>query len=75
MTRQNFIDFLVEFREDFKQNKSDWENDNLESFLEAMQGFTRDLAGYYSNRKDGENADVPSWNHFADILRGAKVYE
>ena len=77
--RQSFIHFLEAFRDDLIQNKNSWENKTLEDFLEAMAWYANDIQGYYDNRKNeiGEhiNADTPAWRVFADILKGASVYE
>ena len=75
MTRNQFIEFLEEFRADLKQNKSDWENKTLEDFLEAMQAYTQDVQGYYDNMKMKVNADEPTWQNFKTILKGASIYE
>ncbi len=75
MTRIQFIQFLEEFRKDLKKNKSDWENTNLEDFLEAMQTYTADVQGFYNNMKMDINADEPSWENFKTILKGPAVYE
>lgn len=77
--RQSFIRFLQLLQKDFEENKSDWENQDLGSFLEAMTRYGEDIEGYYQNlaKQTGEkiNPDAPTWRVFADILRGAKVYE
>jgi hypothetical protein len=78
-SRHTFIEFLNLLTEDYKNNQSHWENDNLGSFLEAMSRYAQDIDGYYINMaKDlGKNIDpdIPSWQVFADILRGSIVYE
>ncbi|HYF02320.1 MAG TPA: hypothetical protein VEC36_03010 [Patescibacteria group bacterium] len=75
--KNSFIEFLELLHEDFKSNKASWENPDLESFLEAMIRYTEDIQGYYDNIKPQENidAEIPTWSQFADILRGAIVYE
>jgi hypothetical protein len=73
--RQAFIKFLHLLREDFLNNKSDWENYDMDSFLEALSAYAKDLQGYYNNSEQKIDADVPSWQAFADILLGAKIYE
>jgi hypothetical protein len=75
MTRNQFIEFLEEFRKELKENKSDWENRTLEDFLEAMQAYTTDIQGFYDNMKMDINADEPTWENFKTILKGASVYE
>lgn len=77
--RTSFIRFLHLLVADYNTNKQKWENKDLSSFLEAMTRYTEDIDGYYKNleKELGEqiNPDVPSFRVFADILRGATVYE
>ncbi len=77
--RESFIRFLQLLQKDFEQNKTNWENQDLGSFLEAMTRYAEDVEGYYHNlaQQTGEkiNPKEPTWRLFADILRGAKVYE
>jgi deoxyadenosine/deoxycytidine kinase len=75
MTRTEFINFLIEFRQDLIDNNSNWENQTLEDFLEAMKRYTNDVQGYYDNMKMDIDADVPSWENFKVILMGASIYE
>lgn len=73
--RASFAKFIGELLESLQKDKGSWENDTLERFLEAMQAYTLDIQGYYNNIEAGQDADHPSWKVFADILRGASVYE
>jgi hypothetical protein len=73
--RQSFIDFLEKFHQDLLDNKQDWENKTLEHFLEAFARYAADIQGYYENTNQPVNADTPSWQLFADMLQGAKIYE
>ena len=75
MTRMEFVKFLRKFKTDFDQNKSSWENQTLEDFLEAMIAYTEDIQGYYDNMKTNVNADQPTWENFMNILKGASTYE
>ena len=75
-SRATFINFLKYFRRDFTENKGNWENNNLTDFLEALESYTEDIDGYYQNLGESEeNADEATWKRFADILKGARVYE
>jgi hypothetical protein len=74
-SRQLFVDFLNDLRVDYATNKNNWENVDLESFLEAMSTYAQDIDGFYKNTNQDINADNPSWKTFADILMGARVYE
>lgn len=73
--RQTFIQFLELFQGDLAKNPGDWENNTLSSFVEAMAAYTSDIQGFYDNTNQNINADLPSWKVFADILRGARIYE
>lgn len=73
-TREDFIKFLLLLVKDFKNNPDEWENNNLESFLEAAASWTEDMDGYYINN----NLPLPenvNWKVFANILMAAKMYE
>lgn len=57
------------------QNPDGWENKTLDTFLEALSAYTEDIQGYYDNMEKSVNADEPSWQTFADIFKGATMYE
>jgi hypothetical protein len=65
-TRSDFIAFLKVLEQDLKHNRDDWENPDLERFLEAMSAWMTDTGGKGS-------AD-PSWALFASALLAAKIY-
>ncbi|HFK5570144.1 DUF7660 family protein [Elizabethkingia meningoseptica] len=73
--RQSFIKFLDLLRKGLLDNSENWENKTLPDFLEALSTYTEDVQGYYNNMKLDINADKPDWSTFADIFKGAKVYE
>lgn len=73
--RKSFIEFLEAFLQDYKSHGDAWENNTMETFLEAMAAYAADVQGYYNNMEPGINADIPTWKVFADILRGAAIYE
>jgi hypothetical protein len=73
--RESFSDFLKLLLEDYKIRSKEWENNRLDLFLEAMQVYSKGIEGYYKNTAPEIDADIPSWKIFADILRGAVVYE
>ena len=76
--RKSFEEFINLLLVDFNKNKDNedvWENNRLDLFLEAMSAYTADIDGYYKNMEPDQNADVPTWKVFADIMRGAVVYE
>lgn len=74
-SREDFILFLNALHKDFLKNSKDWENRNLSDFLQALSAYAEDIQGYYDNSKININADDPNWKTFADIFKGAIVYE
>ncbi|MCB9333485.1 MAG: hypothetical protein H6574_20695 [Lewinellaceae bacterium] len=64
INQQDFVSFLNKLIMDFNQNKNQWENDDLLSFLKGLEG-------YASDKFHGE----VSWKTFAEILLAARVYE
>lgn len=73
--RASFIEFLAFLHKDFLENPERWENKTLPDFLSAMSAYAEDIQGYYDNTHQHINADVPSWQTFADIIKGAIIYE
>lgn len=73
--RESFIAFIELLRKDLIENKDSWENNKLDDFLEALASYTEDIQGYYDNINKKINADVANWQTFADIFRGARIYE
>ncbi|BCW35138.1 hypothetical protein StoSoilA2_11940 [Arthrobacter sp. StoSoilA2] len=74
LSRQDLADFIDQFRLSLRQDPGSWENGDLESFLEALSAWTRDMDGYFANL--GEPVpDVPSWRLIAQMLLAARVYE
>ena len=73
--RQTFIKFLDLLRKDFLDNPENWGNKTVPDFLEALSSYTEDIQGYYDNMRQNVNADKPDWTTFADIFRGARIYE
>jgi hypothetical protein len=73
--RADFAAFVSLLLADYQQNSAAWENRNLPDFLEAMAAYATDIDGYYRNMSLPLDADSPSWRVFADMLRGATIYE
>ena len=73
--RQSFIKFIDLLRQDLLNNPEEWENNTLDRFLDAMSAYAEDIQGYYDNMKMKVMADEPAWQTFADILKGATIYE
>jgi len=63
-SQEDFVIFLKLLKNNFGENKNDWENSSLESFLDGM-------IGYCSDKKFDEFA----WKDFGEILLASRVYE
>ena len=73
-SKADFVNFVRSLKESFKEDPYSWQNDTLESFLGALEGFADDIDGYYLNR--GENLpEKPTWRMFAEILDAARIYD
>ena len=73
--RKSFIKFIEDLQDEFRGSGDAWENNNLGDFLEALSRYTEDAQGYYDNTNQNINADEASWKVFADIIKGATIYE
>ncbi len=73
--RKSFIKLLNLLKQDFLNNSESWENKTLPDFLEALSAYSEDIQGYYDNTKQNVDADIANWKTFADIFKGAKIYE
>lgn len=74
-SREDVLRVIAEMRDDLAGTGArEWENPNLERFLEALQGFLSDLDGYYANRGQEPPAQ-PGWGLFATALIAATGYE
>jgi hypothetical protein len=73
-TREDFVAFVYELIKDYRENPEAWENNDIESFLEAMAAVVEDMDGYYINQ-GLPVPDVPDWKTMAEILMTATLYE
>ena len=73
--KKTFVEFINLLRQSFLENPESWENKNLADFFEALSSYADDIQGYYDNVKLDVNSDEPSWQTFADIFKGATMYE
>jgi len=70
-SKEDFIVFLQKLQEDLLVNPNEWENVQLDRYLEAMEAF---LAS--STEKSLVPMDfTPSWSMFAQVMIAASVYE
>jgi len=75
MKKVEFIDILHDLKDDLKLRPENYENTDLDSFLDAMISYTEDIQGYYKNTGQDIDSDKQDYKVFADIIRGSAVYE
>jgi len=56
-TKGDFSEFMSLLIADLRTNRQDWENRDLESYLNAIMNWTEDMDGYYQNNN---NLPTPS---------------
>ncbi|HEY7640593.1 MAG TPA: hypothetical protein VH814_12790 [Steroidobacteraceae bacterium] len=74
-TREQLARFVEILRADLVENAEHWENATLERFLGALSSYIEDVPGYLQNTNSSLRAEVPTWQLFAILLCGARVYE
>ncbi|AEK24485.1 Conserved hypothetical protein [Capnocytophaga canimorsus Cc5] len=74
-TREDFAKFLEMLKNNLEHHPQDWENTTLPDFLDALSRYTEDVQQYYVNTNQHIDADIPNWSVFADIFKGAMLYE
>jgi hypothetical protein len=74
-SRQQFAAFVEALREDLKENPAEWENATLERLLSALSSYAEDVPGYLKNAGLSMSPESASWQLFAILLCGARVYE
>ncbi|HZU30489.1 MAG TPA: hypothetical protein VFB79_05205 [Candidatus Angelobacter sp.] len=73
-THKDLAQFVSDMVKEYRQDPDAWENNTLESFLEALSACIESMDGYYKNF----NLPFPSkpdWKVFAFLLSAAQVYE
>ncbi|NLP14304.1 MAG: hypothetical protein GX383_07545 [Clostridium sp.] len=73
-SKEEFLKFLELLITDFKNNPDEWENKNVESFLEGIQSWVDDMEGYYENNNLATPNNI-DWGFFANVFYAGKIYE
>lgn len=60
---------------DLVDDPDGWENPTLESFLGALAAYLEDVPASLKNTGSAIDPEAPSWQLFAFVLTGARVYE
>ncbi|REE07663.1 hypothetical protein DFQ09_11210 [Winogradskyella pacifica] len=73
--RKSFSKFAEKLLMDYKKNGEKWEIKRIDDFIENINRYAEDIDGYYKNMNFETSAETPTWRIFAQILKGATVYE
>jgi hypothetical protein len=73
-TKEDFTLFLKKMIQDLHENPKTWENNSLDTFLDAMKSWVEDMDNYYINVEKPIPKNV-SWKVFSEILMASKIYE
>lgn len=73
-TKDEFIAFIEQLKNDKLEKPEEWENSDIQSYLTGISSWVDDMDGYYKNL--GKN--IPSninWNFIATLFYVGKIYE
>lgn len=74
VTREDFLNFMEKLREDNQYNEKEWENKEIQSYLESISSWVEDMDGFYFNM----GLDMPTnidWQFIATLFYVGKIYE
>ncbi len=73
-SKEEFMNFLNELRYDNEQRGEEWENKDINAFLEGVCSWVGDMEGYFRNM----NMEIPEnidWKFIATLFYVGKIYE
>ena len=73
-TKEDFMSFLKALRDDRRTNGREWENPQIDSYLDGIVSWVEDMDGYYHNM----GMDIPTninWSFIATLFYVGKIYE
>ncbi|MGN4425334.1 DUF7660 family protein [Bacillus cereus group sp. MYBK30-1] len=73
-SKEDLLKFIIYLQKDFKENKEEWENVEVENYLEALNGWLGDCEGFYMNFEEKMPENIP-WKFIAQMLLAAAYYE
>ena len=73
-THDDFVMFMQNLLQDWRQHPDQWENATLEAYLEAIAAWVRDMDGYYGSRGELLPKHL-TWRKVGEILLAARIYE
>lgn len=73
-SKNDLVRFIETLVNEYRANPNEWENNSLESYLDALASWLADSDAYYLNKGLAIPTN-PSWKNFADMLIAASMYE
>ena len=73
-SKEDLLKFLVYLQKDFKVNKDEWENVEVETYLEALNSWLGSCESVYINQGEKFPEDI-SCKFIAQMLLAAAHYE
>ncbi|HFR4149928.1 DUF7660 family protein [Bacillus bombysepticus] len=73
-SKEDLLKFLVYLQKDFKVNKDEWENVEVETYLEALNSWLGSCESVYINQREKFPENI-SWKFIAQMLLAAAHYE
>ena len=73
-SKEDLLKFLVYLQKDFKVNKDEWENVEVETYLEALNSWLGSCESVYINQGEKFPENI-SWKFIAQMLLAATHYE
>ena len=73
-SKEEFMNFLNELRYDNEQRGAEWENKDINAFLEGVCSWVGDMEGYFRNM----NMEIPGnidWKFIATLFYVGKIYD
>lgn len=73
-TREDFLCFMKKLKEDNQYNEKEWENKEIQSYLDGISSWVESMDGFYHNM----GLDMPmniDWQFIATLFYVGKIYE
>lgn len=74
-SRIEFAKYAEEILEEYFEKLQTSEVKTMTDYIENIGRYAEDIDGYYKNLNFERSAEIPTWRIFAQILRGATIYE
>lgn len=74
MTREDFLYFMKKLKEDIQYNEKEWENKEIQSYLESIASWVESMDGFYLNTGLVMPTNI-DWQFIATLFYVGKIYE